>query len=203
MDIFIEPVKKIYLNNKKLILLNDIAEIHTVDIPAEKVKNIQIFKIPNVKYGVYKISAIDIIKAILSHFPNANITNIGEQEVLIQFEAEPKKESKLITATKVAIVVIILFFGTSTAIMSFHNDGEVPKVMKGYYKMFFNEENENPYVIEIPYSIGIAVGIMVFFNHFGNKALTMDPTPIEVEMSTYEEEVIKNQLSVASKKGEE
>jgi len=50
MDIFIEPVKKIYLNNKKLILLNDIAEIHTVDIPAEKVKNIQIFKIPNVKY---------------------------------------------------------------------------------------------------------------------------------------------------------
>ena len=57
--------------------------------------------------------------------------------------------------------------------------------------------------MEIPYSIGLAVGIVIFFNHFGKKMLTTDPTPIEVQMTTYEEEVIKNQLSIASKKGEE
>ena len=56
--------------------------------------------------------------------------------------------------------------------------------------------------MEIPYSIGLAVGITVFFNHCSKRKLTTDPTPIEVEMTTYEEEVIKNQLSTA-KKGED
>ena len=68
--------------------------------------------------------------------------------------------------------------------------------------MFFNEEKENPYIMEIPYSLGLSVGIIIFFNHFGKKMLTLDPTPIEVQMTTYEEEVIKNQLNTASKKGE-
>ncbi|HAX34118.1 MAG TPA: stage V sporulation protein AA, partial [Tyzzerella sp.] len=31
-------------------------------------------------------------------------------------------------------------------------------------------------------------GIIVFFNHFSKITLTQDPTPIEIEMTTYEKE---------------
>ncbi len=202
MDIYISPVKKIYVKDKKLILIKDIAEVFSKDVPVEKIQNIQVFKIPDKEYGIYKITAIDIIKAITNKFNNANINNIGEQDVLIQFDSKMKKSGKFYNALKVAAISVILFFGTATAIMSFHTDGEVPQIMKGYYKMFFNEEKENPYIMEIPYSFGLSVGIIIFFNHFGRKMLTLDPTPIEVQMTTYEDEVIKNQLNTASKKGE-
>ncbi len=202
MDIYILPVKKISVKDKKLILIKDIAEVFSKDVPVDKIQNIQVFKIPDKEYGIYKISAIDIIKAITNQFSDANINNLGEQDVLIQYDSKKKKSNKLYNAVKVAAISLVLFFGTATAIMSFHADGEVPKIMKGYYKMFFNEEKENPYIMEIPYSLGLSVGIIIFFNHFGRKMLTLDPTPIEVQMTTYEEEVIKNQLNTASKKGE-
>jgi len=44
-------------------------------------------------------------------------------------------------------------------------------------------------VLEFSYSIGLCVGIIVFFNHIGGKRISADPTPIEVEMRIYEEEV--------------
>ena len=188
MDVYIELIKKFSTNGKKIIFIKDVAEVFATGVSAEKIKNIQLFTIKDTDYGVYKISSLDIYKAIISKFPSAKINNIGEKEVL--------------TALKIASVSVTLFFGTSTAIMSFHEDGEIPKLMKGYYKIFMGEETEKPYIMEIPYSIGLAVGITVFFNHCSKRKLTTDPTPIEVEMTTYEEEVIKNQLSTA-KKGED
>ena len=194
MDIFIEPIKKFKSNNKKLILIKDIAEIFCENIPLNQIENIQVFKIPDVDYGIYKISSIDIIKAIIYRFPKANVINTGEKEVLIEFDSKAHHSNKFINAFKIFSVSVILFFGTSTAIMSFHNDGQVPELMESYYKMFLGDSNEKPYILEIPYSLGVAIGITVFFNHFGKKKITMDPTPIEVQMSTYEDEVIKNQL---------
>ena len=42
--------------------------------------------------------------------------------------------------------------------------------------------------LEVFYSLGLAAGIIVFFNHFSKITLTQDPTPIEIEMTTYEKE---------------
>ena len=67
MDIYISPVKKIYVKDKKLILVKDIAEVFSKDVPVQKIQNIQVFKIPDKEYGIYKISAIDIIKAITNN----------------------------------------------------------------------------------------------------------------------------------------
>ena len=39
----------------------------------------------------------------------------------------------------------------------------------------------------------------MFFNHFGNKKLTSDPTPIEVELSVYEDDVNTNIIDTLNK----
>ena len=36
---------------------------------------------------------------------------------------------------------------------------------------------------------GLAAGIMIFFNHIGKRRITHDPTPIEVSMRKYEDDV--------------
>ena len=43
--------------------------------------------------------------------------------------------------------------------------------------------------MEIAYSVGIGLGVVFFFNHFGPRKLTQDPTPMEVEMRVYEDQV--------------
>ena len=48
---------------------------------------------------------------------------------------------------------------------------------------------EGTTILELTYSIGLPIGILVFFNHFSKVALSKDPTPIEVQMRTYETDV--------------
>jgi len=100
----------------------------------------------------------------------------------------PKKRA-LWRGVKVAAVALVLFMGSATAIMAFHTDSQLGTVFKKYHEIFVGYEVENPYIVNIPYAIGLALGIMVFFNHFVGKRVTREPTPIEVEMELYEQDV--------------
>ena len=51
-------------------------------------------------------------------------------------------------------------------------------------------------LLELSYSVGLAVGIIVFYNHVGKRRISKDPTPIEVSMRTYEQEM--NQAMIES-----
>lgn len=200
MDIYIKPVKKYKAERKKIIYLKDVAEVYCADVKNESVKDAVVLKINGDKRQNYLVSIIDIVKAVTNIEPKATVVNMGETDVVVEFEPNPHKENKLWMGLKIFTIVIILFFGAATAIMSFHTDGEMPQIMKGYYYTLFGIDSEKPYILEIPYSIGLAVGIIVFFNHFSKVKITMDPTPIEVEMTTYEEEVIKNEIETLEKK---
>ena len=54
-------------------------------------------------------------------------------------------------------------------------------------------------MIELTYSIGLSLGIIIFYNHFGKIKITKDPTPIEVEMKTYEDEINTVLVEVADR----
>ena len=50
-------------------------------------------------------------------------------------------------------------------------------------------------ILEIFYSLGIGIGVLFFFNHFGHGKPSKDPSPIEVQMRTYEEDVDKTLIA--------
>ena len=58
-------------------------------------------------------------------------------------------------------------------------------------------------MLEVSYSIGIIIGILVFFNHFGKKRFTVDPTPLEVQMRLYENDIQTTLVEDASRRREE
>ena len=189
MEIFIKPSKKVSLTHRSTVHLKDVAEICVAGGNERDIKNIVLLNINSDKSSQYMISAIDIIKKVAEVFPDANIQCLGETETLIDYyTSKPEKTGGAIEKLKTAFVCIVLFGGAMTAIMSFHSDAQMPAVFQNMYRIFFGIEATKPYIIYIPYSIGLAVGIIVFFNHFGLKKITEDPTPIEVEMTTYEKE---------------
>lgn len=192
MEIYIKPVKKAVIAGRTSIYIKDISEVFTNDKLLKKVKDIKLMEIKNKESKNYLITVIDIIGAIDKALPGHTINNVGEMDTIIEYSHEKAKENKFINIAKIVFVTIILLAGSSTAIMSFHSDAQMASIFENYYYIFFNEKVENPILIDLPYSIGLAVGIIVFFNHFSGKKITEDPTPIEVEMSVYESQVTDN-----------
>ncbi|MBR6399715.1 MAG: stage V sporulation protein AA [Firmicutes bacterium] len=190
MDIYIKPVKKAALSGT--VRIGDIADVFAQDQLAGRVKNLKLTELKENKNRL--VSVMDIIERINAAFPGSSIINVGESDTVIEYADPDKKENRLWSFAKAAAVTVMLAAGSATAIMSFHSDAQMSKVFENYYYIFFGEHAQNPVIIHLPYSIGLAVGIIVFFNHFAGKKLTGDPTPIEVEMSVYEGEVTDNQI---------
>ena len=188
MEIFIKPSKKVSLTHRSTVHLKDVAEICVAGGDQAKVENITMLNIDADRNGRYIISALDMVKKTAKLCPEAGIQCMGETETLIVHKAKKEKHNRILDIIKTGFVCVVLFGGAMTAIMSFHSDAQMPAVFQNMYRIFFGIEATKPYIIYIPYSIGLAVGIIVFFNHFGLKKITEDPTPIEVEMTTYEKE---------------
>lgn len=190
MDIYIKPVKKFSLNADNIVRICDICEVYAPPNISKKLKNLKILEIKSDIDKNYIVSVIDIINIIDQAFTGCTVNNVGEADTVIEYNSKPKENKSLKQFFKIFVVVVILVAGSSTAIMSFHSDAQMAQVFENYYYIFFNEKIQNPLILDIPYSIGLAVGIIVFFNHFSGKKLTSDPTPIEVEMSLYEDNVL-------------
>ena len=86
-------------------------------------------------------------------------------------------------------MALICLFGSAFTIMAFHNDIGISDVLARIYEMVTGTSSDGYTALEISYSIGLAIGIIVFYNHVGGKRLTSDPTPLEVEMRNYERDV--------------
>ena len=203
MDIYIKPSQKTQIVGKKLIFLTDVAEIYAEKNITQKLEYLPVYRISSDAEKTYLISVLDLIQVISAAVPQASISNLGAEDVLLEYLPKPRKENKLFVAGKILFVSAVLFCGAATTIMCFHSDTQLPLIFRNYYYMFYGENKDLPLILVLPYSIGLLTGILVFFNHFSKLAISKDPTPIEVEMTTYENETITSmieQLSQEKKK---
>ena len=90
---------------------------------------------------------------------------------------------------KTILIGIIIFFGSAFTIMAFHNDIGIVDLFAQIYTQVIGYAPEQIGGLEIGYSIGLALGILIFFNHISLKKREKDPTPLQVEVSKYEQDV--------------
>lgn len=90
---------------------------------------------------------------------------------------------------KCICIGIVIFFGSGFSIMAFHNDVGIVDLFAQIYEQVIGRVPEGIGGLEIGYSIGLAGGILIFFNHFNLKKRENDPTPLQVEVSKYEQDV--------------
>lgn len=148
------------------------------------------------------ISVLKVISCIHDSYPEADVQNLGEADIIITYENQ-KTSRKLGQLLKVIIVVLITFTGSAFSIMTFNNDVQLSYLLMQIYELQTGRPSNGFTVLEITYSIGLIVGILVFFNHFGKKKFSADPTPIEVEMRLYENDIQTTIVETYARKGEE
>lgn len=140
------------------------------------------------KPGRYVISVMDLIKEIQQKEPDLDITTIGEPTFLITYQKEGTVNIVL-RWCKVVFVCLATFFGAGFSIMTFNNDVDIPALFEQIYTQVSGQASDGFSILEISYSVGIGLGVLFFFNHFGRMKLTDDPTPMQVQMRLYENDV--------------
>ena len=148
------------------------------------------------------ISILRVIEEIEKACPGVSVESLGETDVLIEWISVDRHKG-FAQWCKLAFVSLVSFFGTAFTIMAFHNDIGINEVFSKLYEMVMGYRGDGYGILELSYSVGLAVGIIVFFNHIGGRRLTKDPTPIEVAMRNYEEDVDKALIATAGREGKE
>ena len=189
MELYIKLKKKIK-TDKNQVTIGDICHVaadSTLNI--DDIKSITVFNRNN-SDSLFVISIMDIIAVIQREIKkDITINNMGCADVVVEFGK--KNDNVIIKWTKVIFISFVLLTGCATAIITFHVDSQLSRIFELYAQILGIEEASRIWVMEVPYSMGIALGIIVFFNHFVGKKITTDPTPIEVEMTTYEADVLE------------
>lgn len=148
------------------------------------------------------ISCLKLVELMEEYCPNITVEVVGEPDVLIEWISVNKHKGWQ-QWLKIVLVCLVSFFGTAFTIMAYHNDVGINEVFTEVYRMVMNKEPQGLNILEVSYSIGLAAGIIVFFNHVGGRRLTKDPTPIEVAMRNYEADVDMTLLELADREGRE
>jgi stage V sporulation protein AA len=174
--------------------IGDIASIYCEDETVKaKAACVKIHKFKKDSSPRVVVSILKVIEEITSVCPGVTVDSIGETDIIIQKASfnhdKDKQKSGIGQWIKIAFVAMICFFGSGFTIMAFHNDVGISDVLGRIYYMVTGIESDRYTSIEIAYSIGLAAGITIFYNHIGGKRLTSDPTPLEVEMRNYESDV--------------
>lgn len=171
------------------VFLTDIAQLECSNKGIEnQLKTMKLNNSTRNKPGRHVMSVMEIITQIHAVYPGLEVNNIGEADFIITYE-NPKQPSKVFSWMKTMFVCVLSFFGAGFSIMTFNNDVSITKLFARLYELFTGTVSNGFTILEISYSIGLGIGIIVFFNHFAGKKLTADPTPMEVQMRTYEDNI--------------
>ena len=203
--IYLKAEQSSYVNHGK-IHIGDIASVFCEDKEIEKkIKNIVLYEFDekNEKEGRVFLSILLLIEKISEQIPYGEVRNTGETDMVIYYKAEELKSKKWVQVIKILFICATCFFGAGITVMGYNNDVDMVKVFGQLYKVFLGTKPDDPTFVELFYSVGLALGIFLFFNHVPGKKVTNEPTPIQVQMRLYEQDVNRTFLLGASRKGEE
>ena len=169
--------------------LGDVAKLECTDAAVRnRLKTLKILKIQAEKSNRYVFSVLKIVELIHEIYPDLEIQNMGESDFIVDYESSEYARDRW-SFLKVVLVCVTVFIGSAFSIMTFNNDVGVTQVFSQVYQLVMGQASDGFTMLEAMYSVGIAVGILVFYNHVGGKRITKDPTPMEVQMRQYEDDV--------------
>lgn len=167
-----------------------------------KLRTLKIMKFQEDKGRRCVISILKIMECIHRQYPAYDLQNVGEVDIIVTYE-KTQKENSVLQWLKVLSVVAITFAGAAFSIMTFNNDVDTTRLFGQIYELLMGSPSDGFTILEFMYCVGIIVGILIFFNHFGKKKFDVDPTPLEVEMRLYENDIQTTLIENYSRKGQE
>nr|WP_306305148.1 stage V sporulation protein AA [Bacillus badius] len=163
--------------------LRDIAEVSAPENILSDLLATVIHEIRQRDGKVVIIDAMTVVEKLNRHWPGVDIQFIGPPQTIVE-TPPPKKKLPLLIFS---FVWCLLFVGAALTIMNFHEDVSMREVHIQLYEIVTGKKTQYPLIFQIPYSIGLGTGMVLFFNHLFKKRLNEEPSPLEVEMFNYQQ----------------
>jgi stage V sporulation protein AA len=198
--IYIRMRHRVIVHSNITVKFQDIAQVIADEDIYQKVISIPIHKITKQDKNIIIIDVMKVIDLITDRFPNLEIQILGPSQTII----EVMYKKKGVSIPFFILIWLLLFFGAAMAIMNFHEDVSMKAVHQNLYTVITGQYNPHPLIFQVPYSIGLGLGMILFFNHIFKKRINEEPSPLEVEMFNYQQNldhyVIMNENKESTKK---
>ena len=173
------------------VYLQDIARLScTNPVVLNRLRVMAVANLDPERPGRYVMSVMDLIELIRKKEPALTIAPLGETDFILTYE-KPSAHHMILRVIKIAFICLASFFGAAFSIMTFNTDADVGTLFAQIYAQVTGQTSSGFTVLEISYSIGLGLGVLFFFNHFGHMKITSDPTPMQVQMRCYEDDINK------------
>ncbi|MCA0990854.1 stage V sporulation protein AA [Pseudalkalibacillus hwajinpoensis] len=170
--------------NKEL-LIGDIAQLIGEDKNCAKVEKIPIYQVTKEDKNLVVIDVMKVITAIQKVMNYIEVQVVGPTQTIVEVQYPKKK----LAPVYFVFIWFLLFIGAALAIMNFHEDVSMREVHQQIYKIVTGIDNPKPLLLQVPYSFGLGIGMVLFFNHLFKKRFNEEPSPLEVEMFNYQQDL--------------
>ena len=202
MNVYIKAQESVCLVHPE-IKIKDIISLYCTDKELEqKIKNQSVYHFMGDSNQRKCFSILRFVEVIKQVDQTLDVVNLGPEDFIVYYKRE-QEESKILHYGKIFFVILVAFFGASFSIMTYNTDVGIEELFYNVYEMIMGQAPNGPNLLHISYTVGLAIGIILFFNHAGKIKLNDDPTPFEVQMRLYERDVNDTLMIDAGRKGEE
>lgn len=182
-----------------VVRIGDLGKIYCEESTVvNKVKTLQIYRFQKSDKNRCVIGVLKVMELIHQEYPAFAIDVVGETESIVE-QFIGKSKPLWMDYLKIALVSAVCFFGTLYTIMSYHNEISIIDLFDKTYTLVTGMETDGFTALEASYSLGLSLGIIIFYNHIGKRKLTPDPSPVTVEMRTYEDDVNRSLVELANR----
>lgn len=185
-SIYLRLKKRISISKFQEVRLQDAAHVLVEDKQLEQqIKSLVLYKHQEQDGNRFVIDLLQIIDCIKRKCKHVEIDVYGDPQVLVMITEKAGKPRYIL----LIICWLLLFCGSGLALMNFHADVNMKDTHIRIVELITGERVEHPLWFQIPYSIGVGAGMVLFFNHIFKKKFNDEPNPLEVEMFMYQENI--------------
>ena len=200
--VYIRLRHRVFIQPNDKILLKDIAQIIAEDALHKQISDRVLYQVTAEDRNILIIDVMHVVEEIKKIDSTIDIQMIGPSQAIIEVVYKKRKISPIFFL----IIWFLLFFGSMLTIMNFHEDVSMQDAHQRLYKIITGKNVAKPLMFQIPYSFGLGLGMILFFNHVFKKRINEEPSPLEVEMFNYQQDLDRyvvmheNKESVSRKK---
>ena len=188
------------LAEKRKVTVKDISQVVSDDAELKnKIEKLELMNFGTSSKAQQVISALDIVEQIRKNCDDAEIINLGEPSVIVYYKSVDPSD-KLKQKIKFVLLCLVAFLGAGFSIISYNSDVNLVAQLDLLQNIFAGGSESGSTIAGVAYSVGLFMGIIIFFNHGINKKFTDDPTPLQVQMRKYEQEVNETIITDSERK---
>jgi stage V sporulation protein AA len=182
--VFFRMKKRIQIDSEQQLTLQDVCQL-IVPPSYEWLKRLPLPKVTIRNGNYHVIDALEVVRLLYEKASELEVQQIGPPQTLVEL----KLKSRFPKGLMVVFVWLTLFIGSGLTIMNFHTDVSMKEVHERIYYLLTGVKVAYPLWLQVAYSFGIGLGMILFFNHVFKRRINEEPSPMELEMFLYQDSV--------------